>query len=194
MNKICPITGKSCINCKAYHIIDLKNNNVSKYINVCFDCLCDINSKCNFSSNSDCCEFCGMNLEQLLKNSKMGCSNCYNKYEKFFILSLEKLQKIPNREKKEIKHVGHVPYLWKMQQAEKTDPKEFLLELNNKLNNFIVDEKYEKAKEIKDKIKAFEFFLKKVDEFKNDEEQIDLIKKQIAEFIYLFRESELKEN
>jgi protein-arginine kinase activator protein McsA len=193
-NKICPITGNTCTNCKAYHVVDVEKNKSTKHFNVCCDCLPNINTKFELYIPQDCCDFCGTTIEELLKHSKMGCSNCYDKYEKPLILNLEKLQKIPNKGKKELKHVGSIPYLWKMQQAENTDPNKFLLELKQKLMICIKEEKYEKAKDLKDKIKAFEFYLKKVDEFKNDEEQCALINKQIAEFIYLFRESELEEN
>ena len=81
-----------------------------------------------------------------------------------------------------------------MQKAENTDPKKFLLELKQKLAISIRREKYKKSQDLKYKIIAFESFLKKIDEFKNDEQQVNLIKKQVYEFIYLFRESELKEN
>lgn len=194
MDKICPITGNSCTNCKAYHVVDVEKNKSTRNFNVCYDCLPNINGKFDLQQTQDCCDFCGITLEELLKNSKMGCSNCYDKYEKPLILSLEKLQKIPNKEKKELKHVGSVPYLWKMQQANETDPEKFLLELRKKLISYVEEEKYEKANDLKHKIKAFECYLKKADEFKKDEEQSVLIKKQIAEFIYLFRESELEEN
>ena len=191
----CPLDGKPCSNCKSYHIVNLEKDKVQD-VDICLECLSNLkNSDLKIENNNvDCCDFCGMTIEELLKYSKMGCSKCYNKYEKPLVFSLEKLQKLPKKDKKELRHVGKAPYLWKMQQAENTDPIKFLLELKQKLVIFIKYEKYEKASDIRNKIKAFEHFIKKVDEFKEDLEQCELIKKQIAEFIYLFRESELEEN
>lgn len=193
MSNLCPITGKPCCCPKLYNVVSIKNKKIED-IKICIDCLPNLETYDGESKIQDCCDFCGMTLDELLQHSKMGCSRCYEKFEKPFIFSLEKLQRIPNREKKEIKHVGSVPYLWKMQKAENTDPKKFLLELKQKLAISIRREKYKKSQDLKYKIIAFESFLKKIDEFKNDEQQVNLIKKQVYEFIYLFRESELKEN
>ena len=193
MNNIWPITGKNCSCAKNYKITYICNKKVNE-INVCLDCLCNLDNYDAKSKVEDCCGFCGMTLEELLRNSKMGCANCYIKFEKPFVFSLEKLQKIPNKTKNEIKHVGKAPYLWKKQQAENTDPIKFLLELKQKLSISVKHDNYKKAQDLKNKIFAFESYLKKIDEFKHDDQQVNLIKKEMFEFIYMFRESESEEN
>ena len=190
MSNLCPITGKTCCCPKLYNVITVKKNKKTQEISVCLDCLSNLESYDGESKIQDACGFCGMTLDELLKHSKMGCANCYEKFEKPFVFSLEKLQRVPNKNKNEIKHIGNVPYLWKMQKAESTDPKKFLLELKQKLLLSIKYENYKKAQELKNKITAFESFLRKIDEFKQDEQQTNLIKKQMFEFIYYVRESE----
>jgi|LakMenEpi03Aug12_release.lakeMendotaPanAssembly.Ray.scaffolds.fasta_scaffold114656_4 protein-arginine kinase activator protein McsA len=188
MNNLCPITGKVCQSSKCYHVVDIEKKEI-KCFDICFDCLDNID--CAKKIQADCCEFCGMTIEELLKKSRMGCAHCYNKFEQPLLFSLEKLQRLPKKETNQpIKHVGHVPYLWKMQQAENTPPDKFILELKQKLAICVKYEDYKRAQDLKNKIRVFEFFIKKIDEFNHDEEQCELIKKQMAEFIYNFREEE----
>jgi len=211
----CPITGKACMKYKAFHVTNIKNNEVS-ISNVCEDCLSQISNfdgkilettrtseTCSApaetklieekqnNSQSLYCEFCKLTLEELLNKSRLGCEKCYQVFEKPLIIAFEKLQRNPQLIKKELKHVGSVPSQWKKKQAQETEPKKFLLELKQKLALFSREEKYEKCKEIKDCIYAFESLLKNIDEFKKDCEQQVLIRNQISEFIYFFREKEL---
>lgn len=198
----CPLTGKVCMKHKAFHVTNIKNNDVG-VVNICEDCLSQIKDlkeleekkeeKVENNENSYYCEFCKLTIEELLKNSRLGCEKCYEVFEKPLILAFDKLQRTPDLVKKELKHVGSIPSQWKKKQARETDPKKFLLELKQKLILSIKDEKYEKSKKFKDAIYAFECYLGKIDEFKNDEEQKNLILEQVFEFIYKFREKELEE-
>lgn len=192
MNNKCPVTGKNCDNYKCFHITNLKNDNLQSF-SVCEECLNQLNNnEINVNNQAvvsdNLCEFCGMTLEELLKHSRMGCVNCYFKFEKFLLINLEKLQK--STLNVELKHVGRVPYSWKKQKAENLDPKKFLLELKQKLALSINKENYNKSLELKNKIFAFEKLIKKIEENKSDSEQVALIKKQISDFIFLFREQE----
>jgi protein-arginine kinase activator protein McsA len=166
-------------------VTNLKNNNFQSF-SVCEECVNELND------NNNSCEFCGMTLEELIKYSRMGCANCYSKFEKFLLINLEKLQK--SSPGVELKHVGKIPYSWKKQQSDNLDPRKFLLELKQKLALSINKENYDKSLELKNKIFAFENLVNKIEENKSNFEQVALIKKQISDFIFLFREQEeLKE-
>jgi protein arginine kinase activator len=138
------------------------------------------------------CSFCNLSLEELLSKSRMGCAKCYEVFEKPIQLALEKIHRTPDISKKELCHVGRFPTSWKKRQAQETDPKKFLLELKQKLAISVREEKFNLANELKYIIKGFESLLKKIDEFKNDQDQQSLIKNQVSEFIYLFREKSLE--
>lgn len=192
----CPITGKSCMKHKAFHVTNINEKKEISVVNVCEDCLCKINmnEKNDQEKNNEYyCDFCKLTLEELLKKSRIGCENCYKVFEKTLAIAFEKMQRTPDISKKELKHVGRVPTQWKKRQAEQTDPKDFLSDLNQKMDFFAKEEKYEKCKILKEKIYAFECLVKKLDEFKNDPDQQGLIKNQISEFIYFYKEKESEE-
>lgn len=192
----CPLTGKVCMKYKAFHVTNINDKKEIKVLNVCEDCLCQV-EKCDSTvENTQLiekqdeyrCDFCKLTLEDLLKTSRIGCENCYKIFEKPLSIALEKMQRTPDLEQKELKHVGSIPEQWKKRQSEQTDPNEFLIILNEKLKKLVIEEKYENCKELKDKINAFNFLVKKLDEFKNDFEQQSLIRNQISEFIYFYNE------
>lgn len=186
----CPLTGESCLKFKGYHVTNLKNKEVTEFFSVCEDCLCNLENK---KINSKfVCSFCNLSLEELLSKSRMGCAKCYEVFEKPIQLALEKIHRTPDISKKELCHVGRFPTSWKKRQAQETDPKKFLLELKQKLAISVREEKFNLANELKYIIKGFESLLKKIDEFKNDQDQQSLIKNQVSEFIYLFREKSLE--
>ena len=198
MNK-CPITGKTCLKFKAFSVTNVRNNKADSSA-ICEDCLHQIDDKNIIkqefeSSNPEskiCCPSCGLSLEELLKKSRLGCEQCYDFFQKPLIIAFEKLQKNPSVKEKELKHVGSVPTSWKKKQAEETDPKKFILELKQKLALSIKSEDYRLAGELKNIIKGFEALVIKLDLFENDQEQKALIKNQISDFIFLFREKELE--
>ena len=190
----CPISGKPCDKYKAFHITNVKFKEV---LNVCEDCLAQAANSENKDINkpkelSLACNNCKMTFEELISKSRLGCDKCYEFFEKPLIVAFEKMHRTPDVQKKELKHVGSVPTQWKKKQAKETDPNKFLLELKQKLDLFIKEEKYENCKKIKDAIYVVERFIKKIDEFENDQEQQQLIRDQISEFIYLYREKELE--
>lgn len=188
----CPITGKSCIKFKGYHVTNVADNNASDSMSVCEDCLCDLDKKNIKKEKSEFVCSCGLSLEELLSKSRMGCAKCYEVFEKPIQIALEKIHRTPDISMKEIHHVGRVPISWKKRQASETDPKKFILELKQNLAICIKEENYKLANELKYIIKGFESLLKKIDEFKSDKEQQELIKNQISEFIYSYREKQLE--
>jgi protein-arginine kinase activator protein McsA len=191
MNK-CPITGNNCLKFKGYHVTNIDNKNLEKDISVCEDCLCNLDKKNIQKEKSEFVCSCGLSIEELLIKSRMGCAKCYEVFEKPMQIALEKIHRTPDVSMKEIGHVGRVPISWKKRQAQETDPKKFILELKQKLAICIKEENYKLANELKYIIKGFESLLEKVDEFKNDKDQQELIKNQVFEFIYLFREKSLE--
>ena len=200
MNK-CPITGKTCLKFKAFSVTNVQNNKADS-LAICEDCLHQIDDKniikCPVVENEPkpeakiCCPSCGLSLEELLKKSRLGCKECYDFFQKPLIIAFEKLQRTPSVKEKELKHVGKVPVSWKKKQAEETDPKKFILELKQKMALSIRSEDYRLAGELKNIIKGFEALVIKLDSFENDQEQKALIKNQISDFIFLFREKELE--
>lgn len=91
------------------------------------------------------CEKCNMSLSEFSKIGKLGCSNCY----KAFSQSLEPLFK---RIHGSIFHGGKIP-----QRAESSlKIKRQLGNLKTELKMAIEQEKFEKAAEIRDKIRALE--------------------------------------
>lgn len=188
----CPITGNNCLKFKGYHVTNIKNKNVDSFISICEDCLCDLDKNNIEKEKSEFVCSCGLTLEELLKKSRMGCAKCYEIFEKPIQIALEKIHRTPEISQKEICHTGRVPISWKKRQAAEIDPKKFLLELKQKLAISIKEENYKLANELKYIVKGFEALLKKIDEFENDKDQQELIKNQVSEFIYLFREKSLE--
>lgn len=196
----CPITGKVCLKFKAYQVTNIEKKDID-VISICEDCLSQIDNK-NILKNEDkpkeepklACKYCKLTFDELIKKSRLGCEKCYYMFEKPLTIALEKLQKLPpNFDKKELKHTGRVPTQWKKKQAAQTNPNDFLNELKLKMQHAIDEEKYELAGEFKNIIIGFDFLIERLDEFKSDQEQYNLIRDQISEFIYLFREKELEE-
>lgn len=98
------------------------------------------------------CPFCSLDYAKFRQTGKFGCAECY----KTFKSNLSPLLKgIHGHDK----HVGKVP-----RRANAVVAKEREIEhLRNKLNEFISEEAFEKAAEVRDKIKELE---KEIDEEK----------------------------
>jgi len=94
------------------------------------------------------CEKCGMTLDEFLKAGKVGCSNCYTAFD-------EKLNPLIRRLQGSVKHNGKVP----ANVAKKASANQKIEELKEMLNRAIEREEYEKAAEIRDKIKSLEVSL-----------------------------------
>ena len=91
------------------------------------------------------CDACGMSFEDFRKTGKMGCGNCYSVFR-------EKLSPILRRIHGNIEHMGKVPE--KVSNCLKTTDE--LKRLKVELTAAIGQEEYEKAAELRDRIRDLE--------------------------------------
>lgn len=91
------------------------------------------------------CDVCGMSFEDFRKTGKLGCGNCYRIFR-------EKLNPILRRIHGNIEHTGKVPK--KMSNCVKSTNE--LEKLKVELTAAIGSEEYEKAAELRDRIKELE--------------------------------------
>jgi protein arginine kinase activator len=91
------------------------------------------------------CKKCGMSYEEFQKSGKLGCDNCYEYYS-------ERLRPLLKRLHGNTQHTGKIPSkVSKTMKASKEIEK-----LKELLNRAIQNEEYEKAAELRDKIKNVE--------------------------------------
>ena len=95
--------------------------------------------------NSPVCEKCGMSYEEFQKTGKVGCENCYNSYG-------ERLNPLIKRLHGSLEHNGKIP--GRISKSIKVSKDIDILK--EQLNNAVKNEEYEKAAEIRDKIKGLE--------------------------------------
>ena len=95
--------------------------------------------------DEECCEVCGMSFEDFRKTGKLGCSNCYRIYG-------EKLKPILKRLHGSTEHTGKAP----VRLSSKISHTRELDSLKASLAKAVQDEEYEKAAELRDKIKELE--------------------------------------
>jgi protein arginine kinase activator len=91
------------------------------------------------------CNCCGMSFEDFRKTGKLGCGNCYNVFR-------ENLNPILRRLHSNIEHTGKVPA--RLSECIKTTNE--LEKLKNELTAAISSEEYEKAAELRDRIRSLE--------------------------------------
>jgi protein arginine kinase activator len=91
------------------------------------------------------CKKCGMDYEDFLKTGKMGCGECYNTFR-------EKLKPALKRLHGTLKHSGKFP----LRRSKEKDLSEQIERLKEQLERAIQNEEYEKAAELRDKIRALE--------------------------------------
>lgn len=104
-----------------------------------------VEKDCGCTSKDGCCEGCGMSFEDFSKTGKMGCSKCYGKFG-------DKLLPVLKRLHGNCEHTGKTPP-GISKELEVSREIERLKEL---LGKAIQNEEYEKAAEIRDRIKAVE--------------------------------------
>lgn len=91
------------------------------------------------------CKTCGTTFEEFAKNGKLGCADCYQVFD-------DKLEPILRRLHGGIEHRGKLP--GKAMKEEKVSKE--IDDLKQLLSKAIQNEEYEKAAEIRDKIKKLE--------------------------------------
>lgn len=91
------------------------------------------------------CNKCGMGYEEFQKTGKMGCENCYTVYS-------DRLKPLIKRLHGNSEHTGKLPGSVLKGLKVSNEIEEF----KEKLNSAIKSEEYEKAAELRDKIRALE--------------------------------------
>lgn len=96
-------------------------------------------------SDEKICPSCGMSISELAKTSKLGCSKCYEFFDSY-------LEPVMKRIHGNTRHVGKLP-----ENADETFKKERQLSsLKEELKAAVSREDYEKAAQLRDKIKEME--------------------------------------
>ncbi|MGI6777772.1 MAG: UvrB/UvrC motif-containing protein [Acetivibrionales bacterium] len=91
------------------------------------------------------CSRCGMTFEDFRKSGKMGCSQCYKTYK-------DRLKPILKRLHGDVEHRGKIP----SRISETIKDSEEINRLKELLNEAVRREEYEKAAQLRDKIKELE--------------------------------------
>lgn len=115
------------------------NKNVKKGIDISIDIVC---------------KNCGQTYSQFRKSNKLGCSECY---QSFSDLSEEYIEKYHQS----TEHIGKIP----KSEGSKFVKQKTLLKLKDELTYAVIEEDYEKAAVLRDKIKEIESEEAEVHEF-----------------------------
>lgn len=99
----------------------------------------------NLSSADTVCDKCGMSFQEFQKSGKLGCSNCYRTFG-------ERLKSILKRLHGSAQHSGRIPE--KVSESIKLSRE--IEKLKEMLNEAVKNEEYEKAAELRDKIRSLE--------------------------------------
>ena len=91
------------------------------------------------------CDKCGMSFEDFQKDGKIGCSECYKTYK-------DRLKPILKRLHGDVEHRGKLP----LRISNTLKVSEEINKLKELLNEAVKHEEYEKAAELRDKIKEIE--------------------------------------
>lgn len=91
------------------------------------------------------CSNCGMEYEEFLKSSRLGCAHCYKAFE-------SKLDTIIKRLHGNCEHHGKVP----VRVSSKVSVPDEIEKLKQQLNESIKREEYEEAAKIRDRIRSLE--------------------------------------
>ncbi len=91
------------------------------------------------------CKNCGLTYANFRKGGRLGCSECYETFKENLVPLLRKIHG-------SVQHIGKAPL------KEKPKPKftSKIRELRNELNKVVLKEEFEKAAEIRDRIKELE--------------------------------------
>lgn len=89
------------------------------------------------------CDKCNMTWSEFRNTSRLGCDQCYETFK-------DKLMPMIRQVHGHTEHQGHIPPLEGVQKQHK------IKKLRNELQLAVIDERYEEAAEIRDKIKELE--------------------------------------
>lgn len=91
------------------------------------------------------CPFCGSTFENIINTGKAGCANCYTEYFDSLMPSIQRLHG-------NAQHIGKLP----RSAGAKAKKSRELENLKSALEEAVSNQEYEKAAELRDKIKAIE--------------------------------------
>ncbi len=101
-------------------------------------------------SKTERCEKCGMSFEEIVKSGKIGCADCY---EKFYDMLLPSIRRIHGK----TQHNGKTAKASAVQPEVKEKTKEEIIEeLKSEMKTAIEEQNFERAAEIRDRIKELE--------------------------------------
>lgn len=118
-----------------------KNSNTSSFSGLLASMLGEITPKTAKS-----CECCGYTMEDIVKRGKVGCAKCY---DAFFNELLPYIKRLHGS----VEHLGKIPNKSPLAVSTKEDR---LTALKNELSILVKREEFEKAAEIRDKIRELE--------------------------------------
>jgi protein arginine kinase activator len=130
----CPLNGKPCSKYRAHFVSTGSGSHM-----VCGDCM---------ASNPDIkpvdelgpCARCGATIDQIVRNSRIGCADCYEHFGEPLSYIIAAVQFGG-----ESRHVGSVPECHKRSVAESLEPIKFATELAQKVKLLVRAERYEEA-------------------------------------------------
>ncbi len=91
------------------------------------------------------CQRCGLSFEQYRKSFFLGCSDCYTSFEKYLVSDLRRLHG-------SVEHIGKIPVRFR----ERFERIKRIKQIRSELEGAIEEEQYEKAAELRDRIRALE--------------------------------------
>ena len=91
------------------------------------------------------CKKCGMRIDEFIKTAKLGCNDCYEAFD-------ERLEPLLKRLHGSFEHRGKAP----AQISESIKSSREIKKLKTLLNKAVQNEEYEKAAEIRDRIRSLE--------------------------------------
>lgn len=125
---------------------DLKMQSPFTFQNVLSGLVDYINQSSNSQRNMEVvCSKCGMSYSDFKKLSLMGCSECYSSFGQFITPVIKRVQ--GNSE-----HIGKVP----LKSGKEIMEKKQMENLKEQLQKAILSEEYEKAAELRDKIRELQ--------------------------------------
>lgn len=170
----CPITGKNCTKHKAYTVEEKHGEESSSYL-VCEDCM-HLNPKVDSADEMGPCPRCGTTLDQVVRNSRIGCSLCYDHFGEPLAYIIAAVQFGG-----EAKHTGMVPESFKRSSAEAVEAVRFATEIAQKIRIATREERYEEAS----RLNAVLVEVKRIISSSHERGELDPVERaELAEIVY----------
>lgn len=170
----CPITGKNCLKHKAFTVEETHGDKSSTHL-VCEDCM-HMKPQAEKTDDLAPCPRCGVTLDQVVRNSRVGCAECYDHFGEPLSYIIAAVQFGG-----ETKHTGRIPETFKRSSAEAVGAIKFATELAQKIKIATRQEDYEEAAKINEtllKVKAL------IGSAEKDSELDPQRKAELAEIVY----------